>query len=216
MDLDFGVKTWYLRPTFLIRVIYIVISVGIIISLYRTCDLLSDEVFKESVAKTPLVIATFLAIAMITSLLSFILFVFKIVPEYQFVTLLVTLISSVIYIVLLLIFVFMCCSESKCLLAQEKVSEYLNMNEESKEIQEFVKKNEIVLPATSSNEKIIEYCRERTTNLSKVIFGTSIFWLIITVLVYYSLLYTGQASKLVEQDDKEIEKRLTNDSCVEI
>ena len=216
MDLDFGVKTWYLRPTFLIRVLYIIVSVGITIHLFVACSLLSDDIFEKSVTKLSLVLASFLAISMIISLIFFILFIFKIVPEYQYISLLVTLISSVVYMILCIIFTFTCCSDSKCNTAQEKLSDFLNKNTQSNGVKEFISKNNITMPCTQKDEAIIAFCKARTTGLSKGTLGSSIAWLIVAIIVYYSLLYTGQVSKLIAQNDKENEKKLTDDVRVDI
>ena len=87
MDLDFGVTRWYLKPTFVLKVLYVILSVVIAIYLFYVCTLLSNQYFKTMVSRAPIVVACFLAISMICSLCSFIILIFRMVSETQYFTL---------------------------------------------------------------------------------------------------------------------------------
>ena len=214
-DLDFGVKTWYLKPSFIARVINAILSIIITIYLFNCCVLLSDHIYKEAISKFPLALCSILAISIIISTVSFIVMIFRLAAEFQFYISITSVCSALLFIALELAFIFACTTSSALNSAEFSMLKYLKENENKSEVADFLTKLNSNLTIGKAIDKPLKvYLMERTTDIGSALFAMSFIWTLVSLYIYYYFLYTGSASKLIENEpttnDQSMEENLTN------
>lgn len=219
-DLDCGITVWYYRPSFIARVCNVLFSGIIAIYLFNCCVLLSDEIYKVAVSKFPLALCAVLAISIIVSAFTFIMMIFKLFPENQFWVSMAAVGSSLIYLALCLAFMFACSTEAAFSSAQFAMEKYLKSNINQTNVQEFLTRiNSNYTQSQKIDLPIKQFITARTTGIGSPLFGLSFVWTLISLYIYYYFLYTGSASKLIQNQEperKDIEERLTKNAHINI
>lgn len=199
MDLDFGYKVWYKKPSFYIKCFSLLISIVIIFYLFFVAISLSENLYKKSVSKFPLIIVCFCALSLVISTCCFVLMYFRLDGSRQLAHTISTFITSIIYFILAFAFIFACCTEGAYNSVKFYLTKYLNEHKQDHEVVDFLKNigSSFAADGIFDNSLVI-FCRIRTTDLAAPLITLTIFWLVLLILVYYSMLYAGEFSMLLE------------------
>ena len=213
MDLDFGVKKWYAKPTFLLKILFILLTIIISIYLFHVCSLLANPYFKTIISRGPILFGCFLAIFILISLTSFIVLIFRLfaaletnIQTISTIVLFINIGFSAFYFIFSLIFVFTFCTNSCCTTYTKRLTNYIDTHINDSYVFKFLQSiDSSYLSRGSDDEQINAFVSYRTIGLSVPLFGLSIIWVILLIIIYYSLLYNGQLSRILFDEPKNLE-----------
>ena len=215
MDLDFGIKKWYAKPTFILKIFFIVLTIIMSIYLFHTCSLLSNSYFKTIVSRGPILFACFLAIFILISLTSFIVLIFRLfaalennIQTMSIIVLFVNIGFSAFYFIFSLIFIFSFCTDSCCTTYTKRLTNYIDTHINDTYVFKFLQSiDSSYLSRGSEDTQLTIFISDRTVGLSVPLFGLSIIWTILLIVIYYSLLYNGQLSSILFDEPKNLSLR---------
>lgn len=183
-DLDCGQQTWYLKPTLYIKIVYGIFSAIYFIYLCVLCHMTSD-IFYSKITKSNFNLALSILIFLIFSLGTLLIFYFKVLPNFKFLVLLLTIITIVIEIILVLVYIIKYKSEKREYNTYLDGLAYVFIHANSPEVQYFYKKvkADIVDPNDPDfYENHRKYFDNRNTGAAETLIGLFIPWIILHCL----------------------------------
>ena len=186
-DINFGIKKWYLMPTFYIKIGAALFSLILLIVLFVLSANFSDSLWKEIAGKSQLIFSALLVVCLIVSVLGFLFYFYKIFPDYSIHCFFLSLATTVIYLILVFFFAIFFGSKSRQDMLSSKINDFIVQNENDKKSIWF--KNKYKVTEKNLKECIQKYVSERTSQASKLIIIFSMIWLIFVAFLFFVTLF---------------------------
>ncbi|OHS96476.1 hypothetical protein TRFO_37332 [Tritrichomonas foetus] len=192
-DLNFGIKTWYLQPTFIIKISSVLFSVILQIVLFVLAARASDQLWKISIGRGECVTFLFLTVFLIATVLFFLFYFYKIFPNYSIYMFFASAGAAVLYVIFLFICCIAFCTKSNLSKSSSLIIGFIQNNPENKYVIAFLKKNNInSLSDSTLNEAVKKYAELRTTKTMSLLMPFSLIWIVLIVLLDFTALFESK------------------------
>jgi len=183
MDPDCGVRTWYLRPTFYMRIAWLIVSLIALVYVVVLVWMTNDPFFPKAMDSWPLFLAILILISIIVSITGNVMYYFKKLPDYSTAILYsacgTTALSMIFGIIYAMVFgnttyenkVIKQCHSWLFLKGTDPATVWL--------------KKHLFSDAEQQENQIINYADNRCTGAGETLLSILITWFIIQCLILY-------------------------------
>ena len=191
-DLNFGITTWYLQPTFFIKIGSALISFILMIILFVVTSRSSDSIWKASIGRAECVCFMLLAILLLLTVICFLFYFYKIYPDYSIYLFFISIGSSVLYVLLFFICIISFCTKGKYTKYTKTLISYCQDHFGEKDVTNFLAKYKTDPSSPTFTSTIEKYVKGRTTQTSNLLMPTSLIWIIFIIFLYFTVLFEGK------------------------
>ena len=197
-DINFGIKTWYLQPTFIVKILSILLSAVLLIVIFVISSKFSDKLWKSQVGKSQIIISTILFLTLILTVIFYLFYFYKIFPSYSIHCFFISLASSVLYFIFLIIFIISFGRNSRKDKLIQKVWNFIKNERNKNNCQKwFIDK----YCKNMLKQAVNEYVNERTVKCTKTLLVISIVWLMVIAVLFFITIF--ESGKYEEQNISE-------------
>lgn len=183
MDLNFGIKKWYLQPSFIVRVFSILISLCFIYYIILNSIRVNNSIWKEAIGKSQVIVLLLIFIFTVLSIILFMMYYFKYSPNHNSI-ILFSLIGALLA-EFIIVSIYVCFStESVYKTNCKKLDEYLKQTHK-----------------TITNCTIEEFAKERTNGPMIYFLLLSFLWFVSMFVSLYYTLWEQQIEKLANSQN---------------
>lgn len=191
-DLNFGITTWYLQPTFFVKIGSALMSFILIIILFVVTSRSSDSIWKLAIGRMECICFMFLAILLLVTIICFLFYFYKIYPDYSIYLFFISIGASVLYVFIFFISITAFCTKSKCNKYTNTFVTYCENNINEDAVKKFLNKYKTDVSSPEFKNIVEEYVKGRTTGTSGILMPSSLIWIIFIVLLYFTVLFEGK------------------------
>jgi small-conductance mechanosensitive channel len=181
-DLNFGVTTWYLKPTLLARLGSALMSIILFFYLLIVASKYTDVIWKTVVGRSHAIICGFLTLSVLLVVVTFLFSYFKIFPGRVLACFYASVCLTAFYLLVVLIFAVGFVSTSKSRSYTERIVDFLKKDPRSGPAVWFVREFNVDL---NNPESVQTYVNARTLAVKSALSGMSMFWLAFVAIVYF-------------------------------
>lgn len=191
-DLNFGITTWYLQPTFFVKIGSALMSFILIIILFVVTSRSSDSIWKLAIGRLECICFMLLAILLLVTVICFLFYFYKIYPDYSIYLFFISIGASVLYVFIFFISITAFCTKSKCNKYTNTFVTYCENNINEDAVKKFLNKYKTDISSPEFKNIVADYVKGRTTGTSGILMPSSLVWIIFIVLLYFTVLFEGK------------------------
>lgn len=187
MDPDFGIRTWYLKPSFYFKLLWGILSLSIVIYNIVLCWMTFDSYFNRAVGTGPGTLAIFIFIFVIISIAGNVITMFKLIPRFHNIILYASCGTTVFTMILGIIYASVFGNNTYEDKADQKAFSYLFKYPNNPETIWFKKHI-----AGSDVGALYDYCDRRCTGAGEALLGLLITWFILQCFLLFVYLQENE------------------------
>ena len=191
-DLNFGITTWYLQPTFFIKIGSALISFVLMIILFVVISRSSDSIWKLAIGRAECICFMLLAILLLVTVICFLFYFYKIYPDYSIYLFFVSIGAACLYVFIFFISIIAFCTSGKCKKYTETLVLFCKNNTDKNAVAKFLDKYKTDISSPDFILIAEKYAKGRTTSISSLLMPSSLIWVIFIVLLYFTVLFEGK------------------------
>ena len=201
-DLNFGVRTWYLKPTVIVKLLTALMTFVLLVYLFVMAGRFSDVLWKAVIGKSHLFLILFMVIAMITVGLSFLFSFYKIFPDHTSICLFVSIGAGAVYVLEYVILCIGYISEGRCDAYTRTIAEHIKGSTADEATLWFLAKYKLTQDSELIPEKVKEYVEARTVGAKGLLSAFSMIWIVLYVMLIFVFLFESKPEQARPQDLK--------------
>ncbi|KAK8886317.1 hypothetical protein M9Y10_041779 [Tritrichomonas musculus] len=194
-DLNFGIKTWYLQPTFFVKIGSALISFILMIILFVVISRSSDSIYKAAIGRSECICFMLLAILLLLTVICFLFYFYKIYPDYSIYLFFASAGSSIFYVLIFFICIIAFCTKGKCKKYTQILVLYCQNNYAEKVVTNFLSKYKTDITSPDFNSIVEKYVKGRTTQTSNLLMPVSLIWIILIIFLFFTVLFESKDSE---------------------
>jgi succinate dehydrogenase hydrophobic anchor subunit len=202
-DLDCGIRTRFLRPSFLVKIGSALVSTILLIYLFVLTSRYSDPIWKEVIGRRHSVFCMVLGLSMIFQCLTFLFYFYKVFHRISTLCFFLSAIASAVYLVLVVVFCAGFASASKAAPYAESITEFVANQTDSAAAKWFLKAFNAAGKDDEALAKVVgEYVADRTRGAKLGLSVVSMIWLVFMAVLYFVVLFEAKTN---EGDDAQLQ-----------
>lgn len=191
-DLNFGITTWYLQPTFFVKVGSALMSFILMIILFVVTSRASDSIWKSAVGRSECICFMLLAVLLLATVICFLFYFYKIYPDYSIYLFFISVGAAVLYVFIFFISIVAFCTSNKCKKYTDALATFCQKNVEENVVKKFLAKYKTDVSSPDFNKIVEKYVKGRTTSTSGILMPSSLIWIIFIIFLYFTVLFEGK------------------------
>ena len=191
-DINFGIKTWYLQPTFFVKILSALFSAILQIIIFVIAARAADKLWKNAVGKGEILCMGLLTIFLVASVLLFLFYFYKIFPDFTIYMFFASIASVCLFTLLFFISCGVFGTQSKLKSATNELNTYINGHLTEKCVINFIKDKNI--HSDDFLSVLEEYTKSRTTSAMSLLMPFSFIWILLMAVLYFVVLYESSTT----------------------
>jgi hypothetical protein len=192
-DIDCGVRKWYLRPTFFVKIGSAILSFGLLIYLFIVAGRCADVFWKTVIGRGHVIMCTLMALSMVLQCVSFLFYFYKIFPFFSLWFYYISIGFCFLYLLFVIVFCAGFASDSKLHKYSSMICDYLANQTTAEPAQWFISKYIVDLSNETAVATVVEdYVAARTVSVKSGISVVSMIWLVFIAILYFIVLFESK------------------------
>lgn len=194
-DINFGVKTWYLKPTFLIKIGTALMSLSLVLYILIITNRFADVLWKQVIGRSHIIQCMFMTFTVIGVAVAFLFYFYKIFGENSLLCFFVSISLGVIYVIEFIVFCGMFASHSKWNEYTDQVINHVSNTTDAASTWFLEKYNAKTSDSSALSKIVQDYCYSRTVGVKTALLLMSMIWVILYVLLLFVVLFEAKPNQ---------------------
>lgn len=191
-DINFGVKTWYLKPTFIVKIGTALMSLGLVLYILIITNRFADILWKQVIGRSHILQCMFMTFTVIGVAITFLFYFYKIFGDNSLLCFFGSVALGVIYVIEFIVFCGMFASHAKWKDYTTQIADHVS-NVTDAATKWFLDKYRVKKDDSTALLKLVEdYCYSRTVGIKSVLLFMSMIWVIFYVLLLFVVLFEAK------------------------